>query len=273
MGGVLCSKSDSEEIFEKEEEKKFEKIIFNSEIMEVVLNTPTKVLSFLKKNTRDIFLHISLGQTFNFEQAKAIAEILKSSDFYTKLDFDLGMYSTIGSFLEDEGVCILLDSLKNLKLINILQFRLCLNYNITNKTLEAFSQILNCKSGSHLNEFYLSLSQSKITVQGIEKISNSLVNHKYLKKIELVLGQNNLKNEGVIKISNIIGKNLGNLKEIYFSLESNKIENEGIKSLAKAIRNNSSLLRGRLELQDNLFDKNEIVSLLNEKSDVYSFRI
>ena len=189
---------------------------------EMMLDSTEKIIPFLKNNNKDLFLHLSLGPYFNNNQAIRIAKLIKKNKFYTKIDLDIGMYTTLGSKLEDEGSMALVSSLFDLNEIIVLHLKFYVNYHLTNKTAENIAKLLNKRNCDNLSEFHLNFEYTKINNDGLNDIFIALSNKTKLKKLDIEIRNNHLKNKGIENLCFLLKENKS-IEIINFCLEYNEI--------------------------------------------------
>ena len=233
---------------------------------EIVLDSPEKIISFLKANNKDVYIHLSLGPYFNNFQASEIAKYLKRCRFYSKIDLDIGMYVALGCKLNDQGAISLIDSLSEFTEILILHIKFYVNYNLTNKTADKIANLLNKNNCNNLTSFFLNFKHTKIDNNGFDKICKALVYKKKLRCLHIEIMNNNLNNEGLESLGMLIENN-ENIKEINFCLENNNITN--VQQFARILKEK----RNSVEIVNIELPNNDIIdSELFQHPDFENFR-
>ncbi|EWS71892.1 hypothetical protein TTHERM_000947375 (macronuclear) [Tetrahymena thermophila SB210] len=246
------------------------------DLNELTITVSQKVQNYLKKENNQIKTqHISITEIDSV--VDKISNLIELSQTIQKLKINLMGYSFSDmtfqkfsrtlqlhqniqqinirlqlTFLQEEKINILMDSICQIKQLKYLQLNLSDNP-IQSQGLQTFAKFL-LRLG-HLKQVYLSFQQAKIYNE-LQKAESFFQNLRYLYQVEdlmLSFSLNQLKN----KLSNLMFESVSclvNLKNLHLGLSCNQISAKGMKNIKKLLN------LSNLETLELLLGYNEIES-------------
>ncbi|KAL4501384.1 hypothetical protein ABPG72_021191 [Tetrahymena utriculariae] len=194
------------------------------------------------------------GQILNTQEKiiKFSSQLAKCTEIQT-LILNSGWKTLLG-----ENIKLLVDDLPEFKNLNCLQFNL-----IQSHLHQLGAQALACylKKQLKLTKLELILSGNEIQEIGASELFQAIGTIKTIQQLEISVGQNNIKNEGVVALNKTLCLLSNTLKVLTVQLDFNQKSDEGAIKLGKALSKCQNLTHLEIDLSENQISDIGISSL------------